>query len=472
VAVTIVVAATYRLGMSKRLVVIGSGIAGLAAAREASLAAEHAGLELEVTLLEAGDRLGGKLLTERLPTGGVLEWGPDSFLAIKPRGAGLARDLGLGDQLVAPGPMGRSAYLWLKGRLRRMPAGMAMGVPTGIGPLFTAVRDGIVGPLGAARAAIEPLLPRYRGGEDPTAAAVARYRLGRQVAERLVSPLVAGVFGVPYDEVSLKAALPQLADARSWVLAMARRPAPSGAPIFQALEGGMQGFIEAITAGLPPDAVRTNYPVTALRHNEDGFVLNDDLVADAVILATPAHASATILSEFAPESSRALSAIDYHASAVLLLRYRPEDIAQPLDASGFLVAPREGRAVAASSWLNAKWPQNGFADVWIRAIVTDREHLEAPDESLRRRVAAEMNEMMQASASPQETRMQRWPDALPVYAPGHQKRVRAAVEHLPEMLELAGAAYRGFGIPDCIATGEEAARRLVERLAADPVTGA
>ena len=120
---------------------------------------------------------------------------------------GLAKDLGLQNHLVSPGPMGRSAYLWLKGRLRRMPAGMAMGVPTGIGPLFTAVGDGIIGPLGAARAAIEPLMPRYRGPDDPTAAEVARYRLGRQVAERLVSPLVAGVFGVPYDEVSMRSAL-------------------------------------------------------------------------------------------------------------------------------------------------------------------------------------------------------------------------------------------------------------------------
>ena len=455
-------------GVSKRLVVIGSGIAGLAAAREAALAASRAAITLDVILLEASERLGGKLFTERLPTGGVLEWGPDSFLAVKPRGAGLARDLGLGDQLVAPGPMGRSAYLWLKGRLRRMPAGMAMGVPTGIGPLFTAVGDGIIGPFGAARAAIEPLLPRYRGSDDPTAAAVARYRLGRQVAERLVSPLVAGVFGAPYDEVSVRAALPQLADARSWVLAMAKRPAASGGPIFQSLEGGMQCFIDAIASQLPADAMRTGYPVTSLRHNDDGYVINDDLVADAIVLATPAHTSAALLSEVAPQTSRALTGIDYHASAVVLLRYRPQDIAQPLDASGFLVAPREGRAIAASSWLNAKWPHNGFEDVWIRAIVTDPEHLDAHDEALRRRVAAEMNEMMRASASPQEVRMERWPDALPIYAPGHQRRVGTALENLPEGLELAGAAYRGFGIPDCIATGEEAARRLVERLSAYP----
>lgn len=448
----------------KRLVVIGSGIAGLAAAREASLAAARAELPLQVTLLEASDRLGGKLFTERLPGGGVLEWGPDSFLAIKPRGVGLAKDLGLQNHLVSPGPMGRSAYLWLKGRLRRMPAGMAMGVPTGIGPLFTAVGDGIIGPLGAARAAIEPLMPRYRGPDDPTAAEVARYRLGRQVAERLVSPLVAGVFGVPYDEVSLRSALPQLADARSWVLTMAKRPASSGAPIFQALDGGMLSFVEAVAAGLPPGSIRTGYPVTGLRRNPDGFVINDDLVADAVVLATPTHATTSILREVAPATSEALSGIGYHASAVVLLRYKPNDLGQPLDASGFLVAPREGRAVAASSWLNAKWPHNGFEDVWIRAIVTDTEHLSTPDEALRRRVAAEMNEMMQAKRSPEEVRMERWPDALPVYAPGHQNRVRSAIENLPEGLALAGAAYRGFGIPDCIATGEEAARNLVAEL--------
>ena len=414
-------------------------------------------------LLEASDRLGGKIHSERIGNA-TLEWGPDSFLVAKPRGAGLARELGLGDDLISPGPLGRSAYLYLKGRLRRMPPGMAMGVPTGIKPLFVAVRDGIINPFGAARAAIEPLLPR-RGGEDPTAAEVARYRLGKQVANRLVAPLVAGVFGVPYDEVSLRSALPMLASSRSWVLTMAKRPAPSGAPIFHSISGGMNRFVDGIVAELPKKAVRTGVAVTSLQRKADKWVLTTSegkhIDADAVLIATPTHATAPMLAEVAPETSAALEPIRYHASAVALLRYGVDDLGRELDASGFLVAPEEGRTVAASSWLNAKWPQQDYGAIWIRAIVTDEELLATPDDALRSRIAAEINEVLEARRSPEEVRMVRWPDALPVYSPGHAKRIEAALSALPEGIALAGAAYRGFGIPDCISTGEEAADRLL-----------
>jgi len=452
----------------RTLTVIGGGIAGLAAAREATLEAERVGLKLDVTLLEATDRLGGKLFTERLDDDTLLEWGPDSFLAIKPRGVGLAKELGLADELVTPGPMGLSAYLWLKGRLRRLPPGMVMGVPTGLKPLLVAMRDGIIGPVGAARAGIEPLLPAFRGSDDPTVAEVARYRLGRQVAERLISPLVAGVFGVPYDEVSMRSALPQLADARSWVVAMARRPATTDAPIFYSLRGGMIGLVDAITAELPDKAIRTGTPVTSLHNTTEGFVLNGDIVTDAAIIATPTHATSPILAKVAPKAAEALAPIRYHASAVALLRYDPRSIGRELDASGFLVAPEEGRAVAACSWLNSKWPHTDRGEVWVRAIVTDEAQLRVPDDALKSRVAAEMNESIEARHSPKEVRLHRWSDALPIYSPGHSRRVADALAALPARVAVAGAAYRGFGIPDCIATGEEAARRLVHDLATSP----
>lgn len=453
---------------ARTLTVVGGGIAGLAAAREAVLEAERTGLKLEVTLLEASDRLGGKLHTERLENGTTLEWGPDSFLAIKPRGVGLVRELGLGDELVSPGPLGRSAYLWLKGKLRRLPAGMVMGIPTGLAPLFTAVSDGIIGPLGAARAGIEPLLPRYRGSYDPTAAEVARYRLGKQVANRLVSPLVAGVFGVPYDEVSMRSALPLLADARSWVLAMAKRPAPTGAPIFYSLRGGMLSLVEALASELPEGAVHTGTPVTSLARKGDGFVINGRRTADAVIIATPARATAPMLAEIAPEASQALAPIRYHASAVALLRYDPASLGRELDASGYLVAPEEQRVVSGCSWLNSKWPHQDYEDIWIRAIVTSPDALGSPDDALKARISAEVNEALDARRSPLLVRMLRWEDSMPVYAPGHSRRVADALSALPAGLALAGAAYRGFGIPDCIATGEEAARTLVQGLSSAP----
>jgi oxygen-dependent protoporphyrinogen oxidase len=454
-----------------KLAVVGGGIAGLAGAREARLAAECAGVPLEVTLFEASDRLGGKIWTEHIDRV-AFEWGPDCFLAAKPRGVGLAWDLGLQGDLVSPGPLGGSAYLWLKGRLRRLPPGMVMGVPTGALSLLTAVRDGIVGPLGALRASIEPLLPRprrWRKG-DPTVEEVARHRLGTQASSRLIAPLIGGVFGVLPAEVGMRSALPQLAESRSWVLTMAKRPTSSG-PVFYSLRGGLARLVDAVVTHLPAGSVRTGEAVTRLSRQSGGFALTTPggvHEADAVLLASQAHAAAPLLHEIAPETAQTLELIRYHASAVALLHYEPDSIRRSLDASGFLVAPEEERAVAGCSWLNSKWPHQNYDGIWIRAIVTSPGPLAAPDEALRSRIAAEVNEAIDARRSPEEIRMMRWRDSQPVYSPGHAPRIEAALSNLPAGLALAGAAVRGFGIPDCIATGEEAARRLVGGLASTP----
>lgn len=447
-----------------RLAVVGGGVAGLAGARAARLAASSSGLPLRVTLLEAGPRLGGKVRTETV--GGLpLEWGPDSLLAAKPWGRELAEALGLGPDLVAPGPAAARTYLWLRGRLRPLPAGLAMGVPTGLRALVGAVREGIVGPLGALRAAAEPLLPAGPGG-DPTVAEVARRRLGRQGAARLVAPLVAGVLGVPAEEVSMAAALPHLAGTRSLLAAVARGPRPAG-PAFLSIRGGMGRLVERLVEALGGEDLRPGCPAEVVSPDGPRFRIATpaaEIRADAVLLATPATAAARLLAAAAPEASDALGGVRYSPAAVCHLRYEPGDLGQPLDASGYLVAPEEGAVAAACTWIGAKWPHLGADGPRLRSVVTAPEATALPDGPLTDRVVEEVGRIMRARRPPAEVRLLRWGEALPVYAPGHTDRVARALRGLPPRVALAGAAYGGVGVPDCVRSGEDAGRRLVASL--------
>jgi protoporphyrinogen/coproporphyrinogen III oxidase len=458
-----------------RLAVVGGGVAGLAGARAALAAAEAVGMDLAVTVFEKEDRLGGKVRTEHV--GGVpLEWGPDAFLAEKPRTRELAGELGLGADLVPTGPLADRAYLRVDGRLRRLPRGLVMGVPTGPGALLGAVTSGILGPGAALRAALEPLLPRERSRDRP-ASEVARRRLGRRAADRLVGPLVEGVYGAPAGEVSFDAGFPSFRGRRSLVLAMARRRRPDG-PAFLSLRGGMG----RLTARLADDlsahgaTLRTGCRVAGLAAAEGRFaILTPDGVeeADAVLLATPAPAASRLLRQASPGAAYALGWIRYRPSAVVLLRFRNGTLGQPLDGSGFLVAPGEGLAVTACTWLTAKWPHlvpegGRSGGVWLRAVVTRLAALGLSDAELRDRVEREVRQVMRGSTGAEAVRLHRWDEALPVYAPQHRRRVAAAERALPPRVGLAGASYRGVGLPDCIAGGEEAGRGLVAALLERP----
>lgn len=466
-----------------RLIVIGGGIAGLAAALRARQRADEAGLSLDITVIEASDRLGGKILTQEGEGGVPLELGPDSLLATKPRGRELAAELGLADDLVAPGPQARRAYLLLGGQLKPLPDGLAMGVPTGLGPLVACLRGGIIGPAGALRAGIEPLLPRTGSpGNDLSVAEFTRRRLGTQVSQRLIAPLVTGVFGADPAEISMQSALPQFASARSLVLAMARRPKPpagkpggGGGSPFLSIRGGMSRLVDAATVALKrsPDAgggqteILLNTPATRLAIEGREFLVDaagGRLRARAVLVAAPATVAAQLLREVAPEAATTAGGIRYHASAVALLRYRPGDVGRALDGSGYLAAPEESAVVAAGTWLTTKWPHIDWTDTWVRAVVVSPEALDRSDDDLEGAVVEETSRILEAKTGPLEVRLHRWPEALPVYAPGHRVLVEEVMKALPPGVELAGAACRGLGVPDCISGGETAAETLVSSI--------
>ena len=261
----------------------------------------------------------------------------------------------------------------------------------------------------------------------------------------------------------MASAFPQFAQQRSLVLAMARgsRPPPRGAgSAFLTIRGGLSRFADALAEDSGAD-IRCSSPVITLQRNAGGFAVaiatGEELHADGVVVATTATTAADLLTGVAPAAARAVRGVRYHDSAVVLLRFEPEAIRRPLDASGYLVAPENRAAVAACTFLNAKWPHVDWTGTWMRATVTTPAELDRTDDELAAAVAAEVVSAVEASAPPDEIRIHRWSDSLPVYSPGHRNRMNAAKATLPPRLALAGAAYQGFGIPDCIASCEAAA---------------
>ena len=412
-------------------------------------------------MLEASGRIGGKLRTDRGDGGTPLEWGPDAIVAVKPRALTLVRELGLGGEVVTPGAT--RAYVLLDGRLRPIPEGTVMGVPTGPAALAAAVRAGIVDAAAAARAASEPLRPRA-SSRDSSVAMVCRERLGDGASRRLVEPLVEGVYGVPAERLSMRACMPALAEGASLVrAARAARRARSG-PLFIALRGGMARLAEALAGDLD---VRVGMRALAVAREGGGFrvlIPEGAVEADALLLAVPAPSAAGLLAPVAPDVLDDLGSIVHTPSAVVHLRYAEGALGRPLDAAGYVVAASDRRVVAACSWISSKWPHLGLREPRLRVVATGLA-ADLDDHALAEIVPTEIAQTMQARRDPVEVQVHRWPDAMPVYAPGHLDRVRRLRGLLPPGVGVAGASYDGIGVPDCVASGERAARALVEVMA-------
>ncbi len=452
---------------------VGGGIAGLTAAH---VLADRG--NVEVTLCEADARLGGKVRSEAF-AGVNLDLGPDAFLARRPEALDLCRELGLADELVAPATT--AAFLWSRGRLRRLPAGLALGVPTRVGPL---VRSRVLSPLGVARAMFEPLLPGWTLGDDDALGALVRRRLGGEAHRRLVDPLVGGINAGDTDHLSIDLAAPSLAAAarshRSLVVGARRQAAVgpvAGGPVFLTLPGGLTRLVEALAARLTAVGadVRTGEAVTAVAPTAGGGYLLDarsgPLDADAVVLGTPAFASATLVAPHAPRAAAILAAIEYASVALVALAYPRGAVTRRLDGSGFLVARGEGRLMTACSWASSKWAHHDTGDDLVLRVSAGRAGDERADslddDALVARLRLELAEALGISALPSEVRVTRWRRAFPQYAPAHARRIAAAEAELAARLPgvvLAGAALSGVGLPACIASGRRAAEAVLDQI--------
>ncbi len=454
------------------LAVVGGGMTGLAAAWEALGHPDGPG----VVLLDAGTRLGGRIVTEEF-MGLPVDAGADAFIARVPDGVELSRALGLGERLVAPAT-GR-AFVWARGRLRPLPPGLVLGVPSRLLPV---VRSGILSPAMAARALLEPLLPRTirpDSGDCAVSDLVAQ-RYGRGVDAWLVDPLLGGIHAGTTARLSLDATAPQLAAVarRSRSLSLGLRSVPASTPaapadpVFLAPRGGMQELVEALREALRAGGadIRTGAEALSLRRGAHRWSIETPgatVEAEAVVLAAPSAVSAQLLRPVAPAAADELSAIEHASVAMVTFAYPDAALERTLDGSGFLVPRATGRLMTACSWTSSKWPHlkpTGHVLMRVSAgRLGDGRAFELDDDELSRRLHDELTQIGGVTGPPAATRVTRWPSAFPQYEVGHLGRVarieKAVAAH--PGLAVAGSALGGVGIPACIAQGRSAARRAV-----------
>ncbi|MFC7842726.1 protoporphyrinogen oxidase [Streptomyces sp. NPDC057382] len=455
-----------------RVVVVGAGIAGLAAAHR--LLQQGA----RVTVLEASGRVGGKLLPGEI-AGARVDLGAESMLARRPEAVELAREVGLADHLQPPATA--TASLWTRGALRPMPKGHVMGVPG-----TAAALSGVLSQEGLDRIGRDAELPRTEVGDDVAVGEYVAARLGREVVDRLVEPLLGGVYAGDAYRISLRSAVPQLfqvarthTSLTEGVRAIQERAAAARqtGPVFTGLRGGVGTLPLAVAESVRSRGgeILTGTPATRLRRTPEGgwLVASGDRTwrADAVIVAVPAPAAARLLREESPGAAAELDTVEYASMALVTLAYRRDEAALP-EGSGFLVPPVDGRTIKASTFASHKWGWIAEENPGLLLVRTsvgrhgETEILQRDDAELVDVSRRDLKEATGLDATPVANRVTRWDGGLPQYPVGHHARVariRAHVAALPG-LALCGAPYDGVGIPACIA----GARAAVDQIHGDP----
>jgi oxygen-dependent protoporphyrinogen oxidase len=486
-----------------RVAIIGGGIAGLAAAYELEKA-RGAGATVEYTLFESRERLGGSLASETV-NGIVLERGPDSFLSEKPAGAELCRELGLEDQLTPSNDANRKTHIVVKNRLVPLPDGLMFLIPTKLVP--TAL-TGLFSPATKMKMALELLHPPRPSSQDESVAALVERHFGKEAVDRLADPLLSGIYGGDATQLSARTVLPKLVEmetqygslTRGMLAAhkqmrakMAAMRAVNGnggqgqdghkptgpRSIFTTLKGGLQQLVDALEARLNPEWVRTSTAVSALERDGSGWRLRfnqADEFYDAVILASPSWASGKLLAAADAALGDELSGIPYSSSITVNLVFDEAQLGPLPDGFGFLVPAVEGRAMLACTFVHRKFAgRTPTGKAVLRAFLGGAKNealLDQSDDVLIATVRRELSEILGARVvgphiPAEATQVSRWRRAMAQYAVGHQERMKRVKERMAGLpgLRLAGNAYDGIGIPDCIRTGRNAAKELVaERL--------
>jgi len=486
-----------------RLTIIGGGIAGLSAAYYASITNYYS----RITLLESDSRWGGKIATDRIPFDGghfIVEGGPDTFLATKPWGVALCKELSLGERLHGTNPHKKNTYVLHKGRLLPLPDGLAMMIPSDVPSIL---RSRLLSWTGKARMGLDFLLPARNVNGDESLGAFISRRLGREAYENLIEPLMSGIYAGDGDRLSLASTFPYLRDLELKHGSLARgalkmRQQSNGKvqgsrSAFLTPTTGLAEIVEALVESLKSKAdLRLNTRATHISRSDlrpSTFDIEletgETLSTDALILATPAFISAQLLASFDPELASALQSIPYASTATVSLAYRLSDLPRELDGYGYVIPRREGRKALACTWTSTKFPHRapeGYA--LIRVFIGRAGESPSPfgrgaggegttplpvgeGQGVREKrgegellaiAKEELRLTLGITAEPLLSRVFMWENAMPQYNLGHPellRRIDAALEKYPS-LALAGNSYRGIGIPDCIRSGEEATKRV------------
>lgn len=456
--------------------IIGGGISGLSAA----LRIGELDPTCRIMLWEASARLGGVLSTVH-EQGFQVEQSADNFITTVPWGIDLCKRLGLADELVHTNASYRQTFVVRRGRLYKLPDGFLMMAPTQLWPLAVTP---ILSPLGKLRAGLEYFLPPRPGDDDESMAAFVRRRLGREVFERLVEPLVSAVYAADMEKLSLLATLSQFREMEvkhgSLIRAMRHRmatarsaPAQSGArySMFVTPRAGLASIVRAIAGRLPQGVVRLNQPVERIERCDNrwrvlaGTGMHEE--CDALIVATPAHVAARLLRPTAPELGADLASIEHSGTAVLSVGYERQQIAHRLDGMGAVVPAIENSPILACSFSSQKYGHRtpeGRVLLRVFAGGTRQPELATMDSAeLEPLLLAELGKLLGIRGEPMYRNLARWPSTMPQYYVGHRalvERIEKRAAAIPQ-LELAGNAFHGVGIPHCIHSGETAAQRAL-----------
>jgi oxygen-dependent protoporphyrinogen oxidase len=448
----------------KDVVIVGGGITGLAAAYRLQQVAPH----LDVMLVEATSHLGGKIGTEHFD-GFVLEWGADCFLSRKPRGIGLCQELGLADELVGRDPRYAQTFVLRNGRLHRLPEGLTGMIPTNLEAL---THNTLLSAAAQTRLAQEPDIPVNPANDDESVAHFIARRLGRETLENLVEPLLAGIYAGQADQLSLAATFPQLRQLELKYGSLLQglvnqQPAANGTdyPSFVSFAGGMKTLVDCLAARLDKMAIWKETAVTNIAKTVNGYRLavngKPAFEAAAVIVTTPMYVSSELLRGLDVTLAAVLAEIPYASTALVNLAFAETDV-PALNGYGYVIPSVEGREALACTWTSRKWQNRAPEGKVLLRVYIGRygDNVTAYEDGRLLAIAQnEIRDTLNITAEPLLQRIIRYPGAMPQYNMGHLDRLDTIEERLVghEGLFLVGAAFRGVGIPDCIASGETAA---------------
>ena len=466
------------------VVVVGGGITGLAAAYRLQEISREREFPLRFTLLEASDRFGGTLATEKRD-GFLLELGPDSFISEKPWALALCRRIGLESKLIGTQDQHRATFVVHNGKLEPLPEGFMLMAPTRVGPL---VRSQLFSWPGKLRMALDLVLPRAAEREDESLGSFVRRRFGREALERVAQPLIGGIYTADPELLSLAATIPRFLqmerEHRSVIYAMwqVSRKKPqeakdvSGArwSLFVTLHDGMQTMVETLVGRLTHGTLCRGTAAETMRQENGRWQIicqsGESLEADGVILATPAFHTTQLVRETDASLAEQLGSISYSSAATVNLAFRRDQIPHPLNGFGFVVPHRENRRIIAGTFSSVKYvgraPEGhvllrAFVGGVLQAGLFDRK-----DDEIEQLVREELRQLLGITTPPLFVRIARYPRSMPQYLVGHLKLVDTIEKGVAKHpgLAVAGSAYRGVGIADCVRSGEAAAEVVLESL--------
>jgi len=460
--------------------VIGGGITGLAAAYYLQNAPDTS---VKVTLLEASSYWGGKIKTDRLETDAgqfIVESGPDSFLTQKPWALQLAQKIGMEDRLLGTNDAQRKVFVLVNNRLVPLPDGVFLIVPTRFAPFAFSP---LISPLGKLRMGMDVFIPRKADDADESLADFVRRRLGREALDKLAEPLMAGIYNTEAENQSLLATFPRFRQLEkehgSLTLGMlaGRRKRPSSPPTskkystFTSFQTGMSEFVETLVPHLTGD-LRLNTAVDAIQHNEDGtYTLvtgEDKIVVDAVVVTTPAYSAAELIEPLSGDAAEILKSIRYVSTGTVSLAWKRESIQHALDGFGLVIPRSENRPINAITWTSTKFNHRApEGHVLLRVFFGGSRNpgaMDWGDDHLMRVVYDELKHIMGIDAPPLFHKIYRWHGGNPQYDVGHLDQMDKLDAALPARLFVAGSAYRGIGVPDCVKQAGDISQKVLAML--------